>query len=105
MGMRIEEEDVDSFSPVEINQNPFLLMLFRKLERQEILIDSLVRRGLIRPEELEIANLKALMNHARRVIRVREKQGLDKDCSDLIHAKEVIQEQMTDLERRLTNPV
>lgn len=56
--------------------NTASLDVLRRLERAEILIKNAKRRGVIRPVDEILADLQAILSHARRTIRVRKKAQL-----------------------------
>lgn len=80
-----------------------MLFLLRRMEMMELIVDRLKEDGVISPEVLEWARLKATLNHAERIIRVREKTLCPAD--DVKHAAQTIRDEIDSIELRLQNLV
>jgi hypothetical protein len=80
-----------------------MLLILRRLEKAEMIVGQLAARGVITPEEMTLAHLKSTLNHALRVIRVRQKTN--KPTADIESAAETVRKSVNDLEQRLSPPV
>jgi hypothetical protein len=80
-----------------------MLLILRRLEKAEMLVGRLAAKGVITPEEMELAHLQSTLNHAHRLIRVRRKTN--KPTDDIENAAETVRKSVNDLEQRLSPPV
>lgn len=89
-------------SDQEVLTGPMLLLL-RRMERNELIVERMAKKGLISEDEIELANLKSTLNHAERLIRVREKTRRSAD--DVRLAAETVRQSIAEIEERLGRAV
>jgi F0F1-type ATP synthase epsilon subunit len=99
---------MDTKSETELLTDPTLyvgpmLLVLRRLEKAEIIIDRLAARGVIRPEEMDYAHLKTTLNHAERLIRTRKRTN--RPTGDLEEAALTVRKEIEQLEVRLKEAV
>lgn len=78
----------------QVALNP--LTLLRRLELAENLNKRLSEKGLVSETDREIANLQSTLNHAQRIIDIRQRKGTPVD--DLLEAVAVVNEELRRLE-------
>jgi hypothetical protein len=84
----------DPVSNPELLVSPILLLL-RRMERYENVIERLRQRGVVTDEDLQIADLTATLSHAERIIKVRERTG--RPAKEIMEAADTVRQALRDI--------
>jgi hypothetical protein len=92
------ESEINPADHPEILVGPMLLML-RRMEKLELVIDRLMKQGVVTQDILDWAVLKSTLNHAERVMRVRKRTKRPFD--DVKRAADEVRKELASIEQRI----